>query len=196
MGVNDITHNKTDSELLTTLAQQLTKVRNAFPKALISFSFNFPCHSQSKYMPHVNYFKSLAYNRGYRYVDLGSMMFAPDLYKSDKLHPTDTAGTGYIAGRMLGSQADVNCDDFVIKNDSDGMCTISYTPKGAILTVIFKSASKISLGDMQVKVVSDLMAHTSDSLVILRTDEENNYITAFNSTSSGSTVKFKAPIYA
>lgn len=196
MGVNDITHDKTDSELLPVLAEQTTRIRNAFPKALISLSFNFPCHSQSKYMPHVNYFKSFAYNRGYRYVDLGSMMFAPSLYKSDKLHPTNSAGTGYIAGRMLGSQADVNSDDFVIKNDSEGLCTISYTPNGAILTIIFKNASKISLGDMQVKITSDLGAYTFDGLVVLSIDVENNYITAFNSPSSGNTIKFKTPIYA
>lgn len=194
MGVNDITHNKTDSELLTTLAQQLTRVRNAFPKALISFSFNFPCHSQSKYMPHVNYFKSFAFNRGYRYVDLGSLMFAPALYKADKLHPTNTAGTGYIAGRMLGSQTDVREDDYIIKNDDEALCSIIYTPHGAVLNTVFKTATKISLGDMQVKVLNSLLGTSVNGAVVLTTDTDGNYITALNSLSTNTA--FKSPIYA
>ena len=194
MGVNDITHNKTDSEILTTLAQQLTRVRNAFPKALISFSFNFPCHSQSKYMPHVNYFKSFAFNRGYRYVDLGSLMFAPTLYKADKLHPTNTAGTGYIAGRMLGSQTDVREDDYIIKNDDEALCSIIYTPHGAVLNTIFKTATKISFGDMQVKVVNSLLGTSINGAVVLTSDTDGNYITALNSLSTNTS--FKSPIYA
>ena len=194
MGVNDITHNKADSEILTTLAQQLTRVRNAFPKALISFSFNFPCHSQSKYMPHVNYFKSFAFNRGYRYVDLGSLMFAPALYKADKLHPTNGAGTGYIAGRMLGSQTDVMEDDYIIKNDDEALCSIIYTPHGAVLNTVFKTATKISLGDMQVKVVNALLGTSSNGAVVLTTNTDGNYITALNSLSTNTS--FKSPIYA
>lgn len=194
MGVNDITHNKTDSEILTTLAQQLTRVRNAFPKALISFSFNFPCHSQSKYMPHVNYFKSFAFNRGYRYVDLGSLMFAPDLYKADKLHPTNGAGTGYIAGRMLGSQTDVRDDEYIIKNDDEALCSIIYTPHGAVLNTVFKTATKISLGDMQVKVVNALLGTSDKGAVVLTTDTDGNYITALNSLSTKTS--FKSLIYA
>ena len=194
MGVNDITHNKTDSEILTTLAQQLTRVRNAFPKALISFSFNFPCHSQSKYMPHVNYFKLFAFNRGYRYVDLGSLMFAPTLYKADKLHPTNGAGTGYIAGRMLGSQTDVMEDDYIIKNDDEALCSIIYTPHGAVLNTVFKTATKISLGDMQVKVVNSLLGTSIKGAVVLTTDTDGNYITALNSLSTNTS--FKSPIYA
>lgn len=194
MGVNDITHNKTDSELLNTLVQQLKKAHNAFPKALISFSFNFPCHSQSKYMPHVNYFKSFAFNRGYRYVDLGSLMFAPDLYKDDKLHPTNTAGTGYIAGRMLGSQTDVRSDDYIIKNDDEALCSIIYTPHGAVLNTVFKTATKISLGDMQVKVVNSLLGTSVNGAIVLTTDTDGNYITALNSLSTNTS--FKSLIYA
>ena len=194
MGVNDITHNKTDSEILTTLAQQLTRVRNAFPKALISFSFNFPCHSQSKYIPHVNYFKLFAFNRGYRYVDLGSLMFAPALYKADKLHPTNGAGTGYIAGRMLGSQTDVMEDNYIIKNDDEALCSIIYTPHGAVLNTIFKTATKISLGDMQVKVVNALLGTSTKGAVVLTADTDGNYITALNSLSTNTS--FKSPIYA
>ena len=194
MGVNDITHNKTDAEILTTLAQQLTRVRNAFPKALISFSFNFPCHSQSKYMPHVNYFKLFAFNRGYRYVDLGSLMFAPALYKADRLHPTNGAGTGYIAGRMLGSQTDVMEDDYIIKNDDEALCSIIYTPHGAVLNTVFKTATKISLGDMQVKVVNSLLGTSVNGAVVLTTDTDSNYITTLNSLSTNTA--FKSPIYA
>ena len=194
MGVNDITHDKTDGELLTTLAQQLTRVRDAFPKALISFSFNFPCYSQSKYMPHVNYFKSFAFNRGYRYVDLGSLMFAPALYKADRLHPTNGAGTGYIAGRMLGSQTDVIEDDYIIKNDDEALCSIIYTPHGAILNAVFKTAKKISLGDMQVKLVNSTLGTSVQGAVVLTTDAEGNYITALNSLSVNTA--FKSPIYA
>lgn len=194
IGVNDITHNKTNSELLTTLAQQLTRVHNAFPKALISFSFNFPCYNQSKYMPHVNYFKSFAFNRGYRYVDLGSLMFAPALYKADRLHPTDTAGTGYIAGRMLGSQTDVMEDDYIIKNDDEALCSIIYTPHGAILNTIFKTAKKISLGDMQVKLFNSTLGISVQGAVVLTTDTDGNYTTALNSTQLNTT--FKSPIYA
>ena len=194
MGVNDITHNKTDTEILTTLAQQLTRVRNAFPKALISFSFNFPCHSQSKYMPHVNYFKLFAFNRGYRYVDLGSLMFAPALYKADRLHPTNGAGTGYIAGRMLGSQTDVMEDDYIIKNDDEALCSIMYTPHGAVLNTVFKTATKISLGDMQVKVVNSLLGTSVNGAVVLTTETDGNYITALNSLSTNTA--FKSPIYA
>ena len=194
IGVNDITHNKTDSELLTTLAQQLTRVRNAFPKALISFSFNFPCYNQSKYMPHVNYFKLFAFNIGYRYVDLGSLMFAPALYKADRLHPTNTAGTGYIAGRMLGSQTDVMEDDYIIKNDDEALCSIIYTPHGAVLNTIFKTAKKISLGDMQVKLVNSTLGTSVQGAVVLTTDTDGNYTTALNSTQLNTT--FKSPIYA
>ena len=194
MGVNDITHNKTDNEILTTLGKQLTRVRNAFPKALISFSFNFPCHSQSKYMPHVNYFKLFAFNRGYRYVDLGSLMFAPTLYKADKLHPTNGAGTGYIAGRMLGSQTDVMEDDYIIKNDDEALCSIIYTPHGAVLNTVFKTATKISFGDMQVKVVNALSGTSSNGAVVLTADKDGNYITALNSLSTNTS--FKSPIYA
>lgn len=194
MGVNDITHNKTDSEILPVLAQQLTRVRNAFPKALISFSFNFPCHSQSKYMPHVNYFKLFAFNRGYRYVDLGSLMFAPTLYKTDKLHPTNGAGTGYIAGRMLGSQTDVMEDDYIIKNDDEALCSIIYTPHGAVLNTVFKTATKISFGDMQVKVVNPLLGASVNGAIVLTTDADGNYITALNSLSANTS--FKSLIYA
>lgn len=194
MGVNDITHDKTDSELLTTLSQQLTKARNAFPKALISFSFNFPCYNQSKYMPHVNYFKLFAFNRGYRYVDLGSLMFAPALYKADRLHPTNGAGTGYIAGRMLGSQTDVMEDDYIIKNDSEALCSIIYTPHGAVLNTVFKTATKISLGDMQVKIVSALLGTSSSGAIVLTADTDGNYITALNSLSTNTS--FKSLIYA
>ena len=197
MGVNDVTHNVSLSSILTVLAQQTTIIRNTYPNALISFSFNFPCHSQSKYMPYVNYFKNFAFNRGYNYVDLGSLMFAPSLYKSDKLHPTNTAGTGYIAGRMLGSQCDVIVDDYVIKDDDEGIITIKYTQLGCALYVNFKgTTTKLNLGDMQIKISGTPIASSTKGPTILTSDVENNYVTALNTAAAESSSSWQGLIYA
>lgn len=197
MGVNDATHNASLSDILTVLAQQTTIIRNTFPNALISFSFNFPCYSQSKYMPYVNYFRNFAYNRGYNYVDLGSLMFAPSLYKSDKLHPTNTAGTGYIAGRMLGSQCDVIIDDYNIKNDDEGVITIKYTPLGCVLFLAFKgSTTKLELGDLQIKLSAITVGTSNKGPVILTTDVKNNYVTAVNTPAPASNSTWQGLIYA
>ena len=197
MGVNDATHNASLSDILNVLAQQTTIIRNKFPNALISFSFNFPCYSQSKYMPYVNYFKNFAFNRGYNYVDLGSLMFAPSLYKSDKLHPTNGAGTGYIAGRMLGSQCNVIIDDYVIKNDDEGVITIKYTPLGCVLYLNFKgTTSKLKLGDMQVKLSEITIASSNKGPTILTTDLDKNYVTAINTSALESNTNWCGLIYA
>ena len=197
MGVNDATHNASLSNILTVLAQQTTIIRNTFPNALISFSFNFPCYNQSKYMPYVNYFKNFAFNRGYNYVDLGSLMFAPSLYKSDRLHPTNGAGTGYIAGRMLGSQCNVVIDDYVIKNDDEGIITIKYTQQGCLLFVTFKGATaKLKLGDMQIKLSGISIGSSKKGPVILTTDVENNYVTAINTSEPESNSTWQGLIYA
>lgn len=196
MGVNDATHNVSLSDILTVLAQQTTIIRNTFPNALISFSFNFPCYSHSKYMPYVNYFKNFAFNRGYNYVDLGSLMFAPSLYKSDKLHPTNGAGTGYIAGRMLGSQCNVIIDDYVIKNDSEGVITIKYTQLGCVLYLNFKgTTSKLKLGDMQVKLSGIPIASSSKGPTILTSDLDKNYVTAINTSAIESNTNWQGLIY-
>nr|DAP45712.1 MAG TPA: GDSL-esterase, psychrotrophic, monoethylphosphonate, HYDROLASE.35A [Bacteriophage sp.] len=197
MGVNDITHDKTDADILPILSAQTTRIRNAFPYALISFSFNFPCYNQAKYMPHVGYFKQFAFNRGYRYVDLGSLMFAPSLYKTDKLHPTNGAGTGYIAGRMLGSQCNVSTDDYVIKNDSDGIITIKYTQLGPVLFVNFKGDnSKLSFGDIQFKTANSTIASSNNGPVIITSEVSNNYINAFNTPTPSSNTIWQGLIYA
>ena len=197
MGVNDATHDASLSGILSVLAQQTTIVRNAFPNALISFSFNFPCYNQSKYMPYVNYFKLFGFNRGYRYIDLGSLMFAPSLYKEDKLHPTNGAGTGYIAGRMLGSQCNVAADDYVIKNDPEGIITIKYSQLGALLYVNFKgSTSKLNFGDIQCKLSGVAIGSSSNGPTILTSDIENNYVTALNTSLPSSSVSWSGLIYA
>lgn len=197
MGVNDATHNAPLSSILTVLAQQTTIIRNTYPNALISFSFNFPCYNQSKYMPYVNYFKNFAFNRGYNYVDLGSLMFAPSLYKADKLHPTNTSGTGYIAGRMLGSQCNVITDDYVIKNDTEGVLTLKYTQLGCVLYVNFKgSTTKLELGDMQFKLSEITIGSSTKGPIILTTDVDKNYVTAINTTSADSSSTWQGLIYA
>lgn len=197
MGVNDATHDVSFSNILTVLAQQTTIIRNTFPNALISFSFNFPCYNQSKYMPYVNYFKNFAFNRGYNYVDLGSLMFAPSLYKSDKLHPTNGAGTGYIAGRMLGSQCNVIVDDYVIKNDDEGIITIKYTQLGCVLYVKFKgSTTKLKLGDMQFKLSGLTIGTSTKGPIIITTDVDKNYVTAINTPAAASSSSWQGLIYA
>ena len=197
MGVNDATHNVSLSNILTVLSQQTTIIRNTFPNALISFSFNFPCYSQSKYMPYVNYFKNLAFNRGYNYVELGSLMFAPSLYKPDKLHPTNTAGTGYIAGRMLGSQCNVITDDYVIKNDAEGTITIKYTQLGCVLYVNFKgNTSKLKLGDMQIKLSGTAIASSNKGPTALTVDLDKNYVTAINTSVTESNTNWQGLIHA
>ena len=197
MGVNDATHNASLSNILTVLAQQTTIIRNTFPNALISFSFNFPCYNQSKYMPYVNYFKNFAFNRGYNYVDLGCLMFAPSLYKADKLHPTNSAGTGYIAGRMLGSQCNVIIDDYNIKNDAEGVITIKYTQLGCVLYIQFKGeTSKLKLGDMQIKLYGTPIASNANGPVIITSDVEKNYVTALNTPSTSSNTTWQGLIYA
>lgn len=197
MGVNDATHNASLSDILTILAQQTTIIRNTYPNALISFSFNFPCYNQSKYMPYVNYFRNFAFNRGYNYVDLGSLMFAPSLYKPDKLHPTNGAGTGYIAGRMLGSQCNVIIDDYVIKNDDEGTITIKYTPLGCMLYINFKgNTSKLKLGDMQIKLAETAIGTSTKGPTILTTDVDENYVTAINTTAPASNTNWTGLIYA
>lgn len=197
MGVNDATHDVPLSNILNVLAQQTTIVRKTFPNAFISFSFNFPCYNQSKYMPYVNYFKSFGFNRGYRYIDLGTLMFAPSLYKADKLHPTNGAGTGYIAGRMLGSQCNVEADDYVIKNDSDGIITIKYSQLGVILFVVFKGkTSKLQFGDIQFKLSSSPIGSSSSGPTILTSDTAKNYVTALNTALPSSSVTWQGLIYA
>ena len=197
MGVNDVTHDVQHSTILDELVRQTTIVRGAFPNALISFSFNFPCNNQSKYMPHVNNFKQFAFNRGYRYIDLGSLMFAPSLYKADKLHPNDAAGTGYIAGRMLGSQCNVKLDDYDIKNDSEGIVRIMYSQLGAILYVQFKgSTSKLTFGDFQFKLSGSTIGSSTSGPTILTADITKNYVTALNTNLPESSVIWKGLIYA
>lgn len=197
MGVNDATHNISLSDILTVLAQQTTIIRNTFPNALISFSFNFPCYSQSKYMPYVNYFKNFAFNRGYNYVDLGSLMFAPSLYKPDKLHPTNGAGTGYIAGRMLGSKCDTIIDDYVIKNDDEGVITIKYTQLGCVLYVKFKgNTTKLKLGDIQFKISGSTIGSSTKGPIIMTTDVDKNYVTAINTPEPESNSMWQGLIYA
>lgn len=197
MGVNDATHNVSFSDILTVLAQQTTIIRNTFPNALISFSFNFPCYSQSKYIPYVNYFKNFAFNRGYNYVDLGSLMFAPSLYKDDKLHPTNGAGTGYIAGRMLGSQCNVITDDYIIKNDAEGVITIKYTQLGCVLYVNFKGTTeKLKLGDIQFKLSGIAIGSSTKGPIIITTDVDKNYVTAINTPAPESNSSWQGLIYA
>ena len=197
MGVNDATHNATNADILSVIAAQTTRARNAFPKAKIHFSFNFPCYNQAKYMPYVNYFKSFAYNRGYIYVDLGSLMFAPALYKTDKLHPTNGAGTGYIAGRMLGSQTDVVTDDYRIKNDAEGVIAIHYTPLGAVLYIQFKGETEsMDFNDMQFKFANTLFAITSDYTgCVLTTKTANNYTSGVTTTKTNNNAIWYGFIY-